>query len=293
MSAPDLRDLLRAVDPVPERPSFSPADERLLGQILTTPRRGPRRMWIGRVAVVAAAAAALLAVLVLPHGGSKPSDEIEAPAGTALSVPPGAVVHVITQHLSLMHGKVVPDGRTEGWAQPSTGRARFVGHSVKGGTFLQVTVDGNDRVRQWLRVASPQLTVRRSASLARSQRRLVTDRIAELAREDYAGLMPDRAVRHFHREFRARYAGNPAIVREDVVVRRLLAASAKGGTVEQGFFVRTYRDAKTGALVGYDRGTSRPDGSRPRIITAERVGVREVLTDPGAVRQLAWQPVGR
>jgi hypothetical protein len=295
MSSPDVRTRLQEANPVPtgESSHLSPQDARLLTEILATPRHRARRR-LGRLLVPALAAAALIAlvaVVLTNSGGSQPSDEVEATAPPpGASVPSGAVVHVVTREYShrtsasgpqLVYGK-----RIEGWAQPSTGRARIVELRNDGTITYEIAVDRHGVTTVWFPGRVPER--HRSPSEARSTRRLVTDRIDARVAEVYPGspaVAPsDRQVR----TVRTTYHGRPAVERDVIATVHLLDPA----NVREFQFARTFRDPRTGAPLGFEFGDGDPRRGHVTVSAGERVLVREVLSGPSAVRALNWVHVG-
>jgi hypothetical protein len=299
MSEPDvLRQRLQAADPVPHGAAAPPsaADARLLGEILAAPRRrrgrGAGRL-VAAIAVVAAVGGFVLLATSLHHGA--PSDEVEAlPPGAAgpYAVPPGGVVHIVTApYEGHVPRHVGPGRRDEGWAQPSTGRARFIEFSAHGRVISEVVVDQDHRVRRWFGPGrTPQDTVHR-ASEAAADRRLVLDRPNEMIRERI-GVPPAWSHRR-ERTIHTRYAGRPALEKLVTVTARQVVGdpgAPSPRTRRVTLFARAFWDVVTHRPLGFEWGDGDPLSGHARVNAGERVLVDEVLTGAAAERRLAWHP---
>jgi hypothetical protein len=85
------------------------------------------------------------------------------------------------------------------------------------------------------------------------------------------------------RTVRTTYRGRPAIERDVIAI-----VHGVDPNVRMTQFARTFRDARTGAPLGFEFGEGDPRRGHVTVSAGERVLVREVLTGPSAVRALNW-----
>jgi hypothetical protein len=279
MSRSEIHRRLAAANPLPDRAGepISHADAQLLAHIVATPRRARRApvRLVGPVVGIAAAAAGVVAVVALVRVPDSSRHEVEA-VGPGAVVSRGAVVHIVARGSGV---------RVEGWAQPSTGRARIVTVGRNGSLREQIAVSADARVRRW---TLGQTEVRRSRALAARERRLVTDRVDELLREAFEGVDRSAILHRGTSTRRVRFAGRPAVETRRIIVVRAAVADRAGGPARlqrQRWFASTFRDAVSGAPLGFQRGVGE------RVQSGEQLVVQQVIGGQAATANLDWQPV--
>jgi hypothetical protein len=282
MRSAGIRPRLAAANPMPERVGepISHADAQLLAHIVATPRRARRApvRLVGPVAGIAAAAVCVAVVVAFVRVPDSPRHEVEA-VGPGAVVSRGAVVHIVARS-SGSSGL-----RVEGWAQPSTGRARIVTTGRNGALREQIAVTADGRVRRW---TMGQTEVRPSPALAARERRLVTDRVDELLREAFDGVDPAAVLHRSTDTRRVRFAGRPAVETRRIFMVRAAVADRRGGPARlrrQRWFASAFRDAVSGAPLGFQRGVGE------RAQSGEQLVVHEVISGQAAKAELDWQPV--
>jgi hypothetical protein len=268
--------------PAPAPGRVSPAQERLLSQLVATPRPRRRGGALPRLVPIAAAAVVVVAIVLVVVRGAAVDDEVEATATPGVSAD-AELIHVVTR----LYGSVYGPGygeRLDGWLQPSTGRLRIVITTGDEMTLQQV-VGANDRFRSWqgaLGNANGFTEDRIAPRLAENLRGQVSDRMAGLIEGAKQGFRQDGTTFGAPTVEPGEYRGRA------VMIHRIAPTLVSDGS-PSGFYFKWYTDRETGAIVAFERGPAGKDGKDGVEQGEELVTFEGFGRDDAPLRELDWR----